>query len=299
MEYNLLDQFTEPVKADYRIYRYIDGLYKVVKFHNSVCVFLNPDKETVHHDHKLDASLSRARKVVLELALCNDWKYFCTFTIAKEKFDRKDLSTWHKSFSQWLRDQRKKNLKLGIDVDVSFILVPERHDDGSWHMHGLFSDITPLLVSFRDLWLQGENVPYKLVEGGYFNWKDYQVKFGFCSFGLIKDRLKVSFYILKYITKSLQKDSLDVGLHLYYCSRGLNRSELHGEVYGQHSSLDSYLSYFGDFCDTGFARVPDESWTFALQYMDFDSLEPLDLKPDSAPDVDAFAACTQILLDGW
>ena len=186
----------ELVRPSYNIYRYTDQIYKVVHFKSTMPGY-RAFGDVQHHDEKMDSSISRAKRVILELALCNDWQYFCTFTISSSKYDRHDLKTWNKKFKQWLRDQRKKSGR-----PFCFVLVPEQHVDGSWHMHGLFDD-SPTLVSFRELYDSGEDIPWKLVKGGYFNWPDYQKKFGFCSFGEIRDRVAVAFYITKYISKSL------------------------------------------------------------------------------------------------
>lgn len=299
MPYDLSQPPAELIRPDYKIYDYTGGIYKVVYFKSTAPSGLKTSRE--HHlsyDEKLDASLSRARRVVLELALCNKWKYFCTFTIAEGNYDREDLVTWHKSFSQWLRDQRKKYPGISFD----FVLVPELHSDGkSWHMHGLFSDISPVLVSFQELLNRGENVPVKLAQGGFLNWPAYQSKFGFCSFGVIRNHVAAGFYITKYISKSLQDSALGVGLHLYYPSRGLNRALLHGDIYGRNSYLDKFLCNHYDFCSTGMTAVKDGcDWSFALEYMDVDMLDAFKCDdPELAPEVDTYFEIVQQVLDGF
>lgn len=302
--YDLLSHgAAELVRPDYKIYSYTEQIYKIVKFKSTAPSGYKSDKENhLSYDQKLDSSLSRSRRVVLELALCNDWKYFCTFTIAKENYDRKDLSLWHKDFSQWLRDQRKKCLKLGIDIDIQYVLVPEQHKDGSWHMHGLFSDITPLLVSFYKLDKYGYDVPYHLVDDGYYCWFDYWVKFGYCSLAPIKDLVSCGFYITKYISKSMQKDCVDVGLHLYYPSRGLKRSSLHGDIFGQCSILDKYLVNDYDFCKTGMTAVKDGcTWNFAFEYMDHELIDAFRIPDEKefCPVADSFYDCTQEIMEGF
>lgn len=302
MPYDLSQPPAELIRPDYKIYDFTGGIFKVVYFKSTAPSGLKTSRE--HHlsyDEKLDASISRSRRVVLELALCNKWKYFCTFTIAKSNYDRKDLKSWHKSFSQWLRDQRKKYRKKGLDLSFDFVLIPEQHKDGSWHMHGLFSDISPLLISFQEMYSRGENVPYKLVQGGYFNWPDYQAKYGFCSFGVIKNAVAAGFYITKYISKSLQDSTLGVGLNLYYASWRLNRAKLHGDIYGRNSYLDQFLCNHYDFCSTGMTAVKDGcDWSFALEYMDADLLEAFKADdPEVAPEVDTYFEIVQQVLDGF
>lgn len=282
----------DSVRADYNIYRYTDEVYKVVKFRSvAPRVGIVHEKDN-HYDYKLDASLSRARRVVLELALCNEWSFFCTFTISKSKYDRTDLDAWYKAFNQFIRDTRKKS-----GLDIRYVLVPEKHADGSWHMHGMFSDISPLLTSFADLLAVGEDVPVHLAKSGYFNWVAYQKKFGFCSFGPIRNAVACGFYVTKYVSKSLSESVSAVGRHLYYSSQGLNRAQFHGDVYGNCDYLNTFLRNHYDFCSTGMTALKDGvSWDFALEYMDYELIIPLE-QVDAEPEVDKFFEYSQLGFD--
>ena len=215
------------VGPTFNVYKYNNNLYKVVHFPRPRPLLAAPgevDRSKKGRDRKLDAAVSRARKNVLELALCNPWDWFGTFTLDKEKYNRYDLDKFHKDFTQWIRDQRKKTRS-----PIRFLLVPELHKDGAWHMHGLMYGV-PGLVSFRDLRAQHNwNLPDKLVDGDFFCWMAFHAKFGFCSLGAVRDPVAVSHYIAKYVTKSLDDSGVDVGQHLYYCSRGLDRSVLHSQ----------------------------------------------------------------------
>lgn len=281
-------------RPDYTIYDYRNGIYKIVRFRSTAPRLCLPsERKKKGNDHKLDASISRARRVVLELALCNPWDYFCTFTISKDKYDRKNLVKWRDSFTQWLRDQRKKG------IEVAYVLVPEKHKDGSWHAHGLFRGNIPL-ISFADMRKAGESVPDYLVNGGYWNWRDYQKKFGFCSFGLIRCAVATAFYVTKYLTKEISNHVSDVGLHLYYCSRGLERSNKHGDIYGFCSYLDSFLTNRYEFCDTGMTHVKDNlGWDFALEYMEMDSLDDVYIEDVYSKEVDDYMEAVQTVLDGF
>ena len=284
----------ELVLPDYSIRRYTDQIFKVIRNKSTAPRYLTTEQRSKKgYDHKLDPAISRARKTVLELALCNPWDYFCTFTLSPEKNDRFDLDAWHLRFTQWLRDQRKKG------YDIRFVLVPERHKDGSWHAHGLFKGNVEL-VSFADLHRAGQPLPEKLVKNGYLNWPSYQVKFGFCSFARIRDPVAVSFYIVKYISKEIGQHGVNVGKHLYWPSKPLARSVKHGEIYGACTYLDGFLTNHYDFCSTGMTSIKDNlDWTFAFEYM---LLDPLDLSDQavSAAEVseaDLYMEAVQIAMD--
>lgn len=83
------------------------------------------------------------------------------------KYDRYNLLAWKRDFTQWLRDQRKKYRKLGYDFDCPFLLVPELHQNGAWHMHGLFGDISMCLIPFFCERQQGLHLPDDLVDRGF------------------------------------------------------------------------------------------------------------------------------------
>ena len=287
-----------PVGPDrpHSVYRYTDQIYKVVQFYN-VRLHLGPGprEQQEHHDKKLDNSLSRTRRVILEKALCNPWEWFCTFTISEERMDRKNLAAWRDGFTQWIRDLRKKGLP------VQYLLVPEQHQKkGTWHAHGFFSGLPESeLISFREMdrrgyrTPKGRRLPEKLRNSSYMNWPAYQEKFGFCSFGRIKEPVAAGFYITKYITKENDRMVQEVGLHSYYASRGLQGATKHVDFYGRDPAIDRLLVNKYDFCSTGMTHVKDNcDWTFCQEFVDFRDLEPMrfDYSPEhekSAPELEA------------
>lgn len=268
---NTILAYPELVGPDYNIYQYRSDFYKVVRFKSTRARVTGPysleGQEEVDGSQpapaptelaekkRLSQSLSRSRRTILELAICNDWKWFTTLTIAEGKWNREDLATYHKKFSQWIKDQRKKH-----GINIRYLLIPELHSDGkSWHMHGFFgAEIDPLLQSFKDLdksgyrGPDGKKIPRKLIQHNYFDWPDYRKKFGFCSLGEIRDQKATAFYATKYMTKCMQDDTLQAGMNLYYASRGLNRAEYFDSVYGSCPPLDSCLTHDYQFCSTGF-----------------------------------------------
>lgn len=259
---------TQPIVGPtFNVYKYNNNLYKVIHFPRPRPLLAVPgevDRSKKGNDRKLDSAVSRARKNVLELALCNPWDWFGTFTLDKEKYNRYDLEKFHKDFTQWIRDQRKKT-----GAPIRFLLVPELHKDGAWHIHGLLYAV-PDPVSFRDLRSKlHTSVPDKLVDGDFYCWLEFHRKFGFCSLGAIRDPIAVSYYIAKYVTKSMEDSGVDVGKHLYYCSRGLDRSVLHSQLFEPSAELVAFCTQKYEFCSTGFVDVVDpDKWLDALEYVD-------------------------------
>ena len=172
-------------------------------------------------NERFSNNVSRARSRIFELAACNDWEYFCTLTLSSE-YDRHDLNGWQKAFSQWLRDYRKKG------YDVKYLLVPEQHKDGSWHMHGFFSGIGEAVpFTAEDIGGFGTSAAVaafkaaELNKGEYLNWRDYSRRWGYCTLAKVRNKQAVARYVTKYVTKDIALDNLISGAHLFYASRGL------------------------------------------------------------------------------
>lgn len=264
------------------VYRYTNEIYKVIQWYQVRERFgPGPADKQKHHDKKLDSSVSRTKRVILEKALCNPWEWFCTFTISADKYDRHDLSGWYTDFSQWMRDQRKKG------KPIQYLIVPETHKDGTWHAHGLFSGLSESdLISFKQMdkngyrSSEGRRLPPKLRNSEYLNWMEYMEKFGFCSFGKIQNHVAAGFYITKYITKDNDRMVQDVGLHSYYASRGLQGATKHLDFYGRDPVIDKLLVNKYDFCATGMTHVKHNlDWSFCMEFVDITDLEPLELSP--------------------
>lgn len=238
----------------YTIHRYTDEIYKVVHFKRSgPSDFVRlpvPREEHSHYDTKLSNSVSRARSAVLQYALCNPWEFFFTGTLDRTKFDRYDLDRYQIRLSQFIRDQRKK-----WGSAIQYLLVPEMHADGAWHIHGLISGLPDSAIT-----LFPHNAPRKLREGGFLNWPDYMDKFGFCSLGAVRDPLAVAFYTVGYLDKNISARAGAVGKHLYFHSRPLNKACKASDIYSYHSELSGLCVNEYEFCSTG--MVLDQSWSF-------------------------------------
>lgn len=172
---------------------------------------------------KLDNNISRARSAVYELAACNEWDLFVTFTLDKEKYDRYSLPKFRKDMAQFVRDKRKK-----YGAKITYLLIPERHKDGAWHMHGFMTGVPD--EALRAFTLQ-ERLPRKIrarLKAGkaVYTWEEYARKFGFADIERIENREAAAKYITKYVTEDLTRSVTECGAHTYYASQGLKRAEV-------------------------------------------------------------------------
>lgn len=74
-------------------------------------------------------SLSRTRRNVRELALCNDFEYFCTFTVNCEMCDRYSLDDVQERISKIFKKIKRNN------KNFAYLIITERHKDGAFHFH--------------------------------------------------------------------------------------------------------------------------------------------------------------------
>lgn len=174
-------------------------------------------KKNSVNTEKLSNNIVRAKTRINELALCNEWTHFVTLTISKEKYYRYDLKVYYRDLSEFLHNFNRRRVP---EQKVKYILIPELHKDGAWHLHGLIHGLQP-----TDLYINNN---------GYLGWKEYEKRFGYISLGNIKDSDRVANYITKYITKEMDKNVRELGCHLYYCSKGLKVAE---ELYRGRAEL--------------------------------------------------------------
>lgn len=57
--------------------------------------------------------------------------FFLTFTLDPEKYNRDDLKKFQKDVSQFIRNYNRLH-----GLSIKYLLIPEEHKKGGWHMHG-------------------------------------------------------------------------------------------------------------------------------------------------------------------
>ena len=157
-------------------------------------------------------SNSRAKQKIRELALCNDFEYFATFTI-NPNCDRYNLKECLHNLRVGLKYYKKNN------KDFKYLFVIEQHKDGAYHFHGLVSGVSDFYKN----------------DNGYLSSRYWSKKLGYNSFSKIKDKKAVSFYITKYLTKN--PVIIESGYH-YISSRGLKTADSYEIVENTVAGVD-------------------------------------------------------------
>lgn len=192
---------------------------------------------------KLVESLIRSKRNVFEYAFSNDWDYFATFTINKNKFDRYNLNAYHTAFSHWLRNYFRRK----FNDNVQYLCIPEMHKDGAWHEHALIKGISKQHFKLFDI---NDKLPHyirkKLLSGGeIYNCPAYAKKFGFCTFEPVRNAEACAKYITKYITKDMFNSVNVFGAKVYYASRGIKKAEVLKRGYYQGNYIQDFSN---DYC---------------------------------------------------
>jgi len=231
----------------YRIRGYGEFMVRVTKrlFNPLKVSKKEKPQETEKPVGKFDSALSRAKNIVREISLCNDWEFFVTLTFDRQRWDRYSLSDRVNELMQWIQNQNKKGAR------IRYLIVPEFHQDGAVHFHGLISGIRP--APRPSGWPKSVN---RKEDGTYYDiWPEFSDRYGYSSVELVQDPVAVGFYVSKYITKSLANSADLKGVHTYYRSRGLFRAVDIGSVYHDSQLLDKFCKYENSFYKFGFARV--------------------------------------------
>ena len=146
-------------------------------------------------ERSVQSSRSRAKAAVRDIALCNHFTYFFTWTLSKDQIDRYDVALVKKKLLDFLKNlSRRKGFQ--------YILVAERHKDGAIHFHGLCN-----LGSVRIARAVNPKtgLPLSTNRGQpIFNMLDWKLGFSTC-IPIDENYERTCNYLTKYITKDTDK----------------------------------------------------------------------------------------------
>lgn len=177
-----------------------DNIYRLDKTKRKINVnpnFLKTPEEVER------VSLSRTKRRIKDICLCNDFEYFVTMTVSSkfEYYNRFDLEECVSNCKKFMHKLKRKS------KDFKFIFIIEEHKKGGYHFHGFMKCLPE-----NDIYIN---------ENGYLS-SHILDDLGFNSFDKIGDYNKACNYITKYITKKCCKTENN---QLYFCSRGLRKPQ--------------------------------------------------------------------------
>jgi hypothetical protein len=194
------------------------GFYTLVELKNTTSLAKSQQKkqpntstENIYYNN-----ISRSKKSVKDIALCNDFNYFVTITI-KNDYNRYNIDNAFYFLSKFCKKYKRKYSSK--NSPFSYIFIAEYHKNGAIHFHGLCS-VPSNAIDFdlypRTIRNKKDNKFYHCFSSSIFD------EFGRNTFQPITSKAKISSYILKYITK----DCIRTSTHrLYMCSHALKRAD--------------------------------------------------------------------------
>ena len=191
-------------------------------------------------------SVRRSKNMIYDVAKSNDWNWFFTLTFNPNKVDSFDYDITTTKLSNWLKYMRKKC------PNMKYLVVPELHESGRWHFHGLFANVENMKFVDSD----------KRDKKGRIIYNVDSYKLGFSTATQIEDLEKACSYIAKYITFDLC--SLTKGKKRYWTSRNvdmpiveeyltsLNNAELKRVM----KEADYKKTCYSEYCDVTYLELP-------------------------------------------
>ena len=249
------------------------GFYRLVELKNTTSLAKSQQKKqpNTSTDNMYYNNISRSKKSVKELALCNDFNYFVTITI-KNDYNRFNIDNAFFFLQKFCKKYKRKFSSF------SYVFIAEYHKNGAIHFHGLCSvpfnaidfDLYP-----RTIRNQKNNKFYHCFSSFIFD------DFGRNTFQPISSKEKISSYILKYITK----DCIRTSTHrLYMCSRGLKHAD---KTYYNNEKLNEIYNN-KKFFENDFYRIIDFHADELTQSQKLEILNSIETSPyDLAKDYEA------------
>lgn len=211
--------------------------HKNIDLYKQIEEFMGLSTEKITPDEEIDRiSLSRTKRNIREIAICNNFTHFATITVNSQFADRFSL--------QKCQDLLKLKIKSKIrryNKDFAYIFITEKHKDGAFHFHGLV-----------------KNLDFYTNDHGYLSNKVFD-EIGFNSFSKIRDFEKTCNYITKYITKDCIRNENN---QIYICSRGLKKADKY-----EINPINIKWGFENDFCKIRDFNINDLSDEEKLQFL--------------------------------
>ncbi len=150
---------------------------------------------------------ARAKAAIRDIALCNRFTHFLTWTLSPEMVNRYDAAEVGKKVCNFLKN-------VSYRKDFSYLVIAERHKDGAIHFHGLCSLGSVQLERATNA---RTGKPLSTERGQpIFNMVDWKLGYSTC-IPIDENYERTCNYLTKYITK----DSEKIFGKWYFSSRNL------------------------------------------------------------------------------
>lgn len=211
---------------------------------------VTPDKDWSNY-----VSKNRTINNIYHYSRNYDWDYFITLTFNKSRVNRynyDDCLLSAKNYFQYIRNK--------FCPDLTYLLVPETHEDGAFHFHGAIGNTKGLPI----------------VDSGKRDCKDriiYNLPtyiYGFSTATKCDNNFAVSSYMTKYITKELVLDSRN--RKRYLISNNLKKPETTVYMLSEKDKIRFIESIGKDILFTKKLEYENQS----IQYIELENFNPIE-----------------------
>ena len=186
------------------------------------------------------AQAERTRKQIYAIrrrirwyALANDFKWFATLTFDPEKLDSFCFDAAKNALLKWCRLMRDRYQRF------DYIMIPELHQSGAVHFHGLMGDIP---ANFVEAIHPKSGKPLHRHDRQVYNLTDWT--YGFTDCEQIESPERAASYVTKYVTASLLTDKEMYHKKRYYNSQGLRKPDV-SYTTEDNDELKAFVPNFG------------------------------------------------------
>lgn len=170
---------------------YGNCIIKKKKPENLSRAYKNDNRSAKDIEHCISVSMARTKNNIYNIARSHEWKWFVTFTFARDNFDASD-------FDNVVKKMRKNmnHTKERYCPNLKYLIVPELHaDKTNYHFHGLLANCDELNFVFSGKFDKKSRPIFNIPR---WSW-------GWSTATLVGDTSKASGYICKYVTKDTER----------------------------------------------------------------------------------------------
>ncbi|MDD3253873.1 MAG: hypothetical protein PHV18_15120 [Lachnospiraceae bacterium] len=186
--------------------------------------------------HSYFVSFNRTKNKIYNYARANKWDWFLTFTFNPELVDSYNYDEVVFYMSDFLLTMTSfSRCGHGRNRMLKYLIVPEKHKSGRYHLHGVFSGI--------DLSLWKMTFSEHFTKGGLPIFNVGCFPYGFTTATQVQNTTRCAHYISKYITKDMF-DSIK-NRKRYWVTHNCSDGE-HNSFYMSPSEIKILLDSFGE-----------------------------------------------------
>ncbi len=172
-------------------------------------------------------SKSNLIDLIYHNSMLSEWEYFVTLTFDPNEVDSLNYNEVSTALAKWTDNMKHQN------PDMAYVLVPELHESGRIHWHGVFKNVPYWNLEKARSAKTGRLIKKNGVQ--IYNLTNY--KYGHTEVSEIQNQEAVSVYCSKYMTK----DMIDLAYKKrYWSSRNLKRPTKEYALFDE-STLKFYI----------------------------------------------------------